>query len=471
MSYRQLRKCAVALLFVLMCNPAFAEVFRHGAVYFLGENNGGEGNWSQLKFRIQNPMVNGRKYLNRSSIEFTIDTNLENKAWYRTDIRFRSDWLSPRAYGTKFNDVYMGSKTINRSERAILAALSDPEISVLSWIITRSDELINEAVSHSNKPMPKFSSEKWLSLLRNQKFERRLRANFERIPSIKRNIGLHDRASVHSKFQLENEIQPALSTLGFYSGKIDGIWGPRTLLAIKSFERSQGFFPDGVVRNMKERNRLKSVLQASVTKASNTSALERVSIKAYSAGTLPKMEIMAIHQPNDKRPSEVQDIISVINLITKKIGSFKINGYLQRRSNYISANEICLYNDGWRQTTDNVCLSVTNPGSAYKVLSAHLSRISKAEIPYLKNKCQIIIKRYREILVASRGNDLVYRLLKAERPKFIEAANKCVELIDTFVTESGSQSEALAGSINTSNFSESKIRVRYSSIYIKTNDG
>jgi hypothetical protein len=41
------------------------------------------------------------------------------------------------------------------------------------------------------------------------------------------------------------ELQEALAAKGLYSGEIDGIIGPRTLEAIKDFQREAGMTPDG----------------------------------------------------------------------------------------------------------------------------------------------------------------------------------------------------------------------------------
>lgn len=43
------------------------------------------------------------------------------------------------------------------------------------------------------------------------------------------------------------EIQTALKNAGFDPGSIDGKMGPRTRQAIKDFQKSKGFVPDGVV--------------------------------------------------------------------------------------------------------------------------------------------------------------------------------------------------------------------------------
>jgi uncharacterized protein (TIGR02594 family) len=43
------------------------------------------------------------------------------------------------------------------------------------------------------------------------------------------------------------EIQRALSARGFNPGAVDGIWGRRTMLAVKAFQTAQGLTPDGIV--------------------------------------------------------------------------------------------------------------------------------------------------------------------------------------------------------------------------------
>ena len=43
------------------------------------------------------------------------------------------------------------------------------------------------------------------------------------------------------------QIQTALKNAGFYAGEIDGKIGPQTKRAIKVFQKSKGFTPDGIV--------------------------------------------------------------------------------------------------------------------------------------------------------------------------------------------------------------------------------
>lgn len=42
-------------------------------------------------------------------------------------------------------------------------------------------------------------------------------------------------------------VQTRLSNWGYYSGKVDGIWGSKTLAAVKSFQRRNGLVVDGIV--------------------------------------------------------------------------------------------------------------------------------------------------------------------------------------------------------------------------------
>ncbi|MBQ7223975.1 MAG: spore cortex-lytic enzyme [Clostridia bacterium] len=42
-------------------------------------------------------------------------------------------------------------------------------------------------------------------------------------------------------------VQSRLSTLGYYTYKVDGIWGSRTLRAVKNFQRDYGLVVDGIV--------------------------------------------------------------------------------------------------------------------------------------------------------------------------------------------------------------------------------
>ena len=42
-------------------------------------------------------------------------------------------------------------------------------------------------------------------------------------------------------------VQQRLLDLGYYKGKVDGIWGKKTLAAVKSFQKAKGLVADGIV--------------------------------------------------------------------------------------------------------------------------------------------------------------------------------------------------------------------------------
>ena len=50
-----------------------------------------------------------------------------------------------------------------------------------------------------------------------------------------------------SKGQEVKDLQPRLSALGFYSGKIDGEFGPGTKEAVTAFQKANGLEADGIV--------------------------------------------------------------------------------------------------------------------------------------------------------------------------------------------------------------------------------
>jgi peptidoglycan hydrolase-like protein with peptidoglycan-binding domain len=43
------------------------------------------------------------------------------------------------------------------------------------------------------------------------------------------------------------DIQTALNKRGFNPGDVDGVWGRRTMLAVKGFQQARGLKPDGAV--------------------------------------------------------------------------------------------------------------------------------------------------------------------------------------------------------------------------------
>ena len=237
---------------VLLCVCIFmpfgaqADILTFDSIIYQKENNGdkyGGHSWTQLYFKIFNPVVGTRKYLNRSSIGFTLDSD-RNLNRTRTDIRIGTDWLRDRKFksaNNKWNNSWIGTGRLNGTQVSDLRTFDNDEKVVFAWIIANSDELINYALS-KQKNMPKKSRLTWERMARDQKFERNVRRNLEGNARVA--LKDYDNFS-HSKLILKNTIQPKLKSLKYYNGAIDGLGGPQTTKAIKAFEKANGLFVDG----------------------------------------------------------------------------------------------------------------------------------------------------------------------------------------------------------------------------------
>lgn len=235
---------------------AQANILTFDSILSQGENNGDKhngGSWTTLKFKILNPVVGTRRYLNRSSISFTIDSD-RNINRTRSDIRIGTDWLRNRKFksaNNKWNNIWVGSGSLNGAQLADIRTFDNDEKVVFAWIIANSDELINYSLS-KHKNMPKRSRLTWERMSRDQKFERNVRRFLG--PSARAALKKYDEFK-HSKLALKRIIQPNLKGLGYYDGAIDGIPGPRTKKAIKAFEKENNLLVDGIIRG-KERTLL-----------------------------------------------------------------------------------------------------------------------------------------------------------------------------------------------------------------------
>ena len=66
-------------------------------------------------------------------------------------------------------------------------------------------------------------------------------------------------------------VQQRLADLGYYKGKVDGIWGSKTLAAVKSFQKAKGLVQDGIV-GAKTEKALGITLSSGSTTSSNNSS-------------------------------------------------------------------------------------------------------------------------------------------------------------------------------------------------------
>lgn len=350
-------------------------------VEFLFEQHGKPGTWTQLKFKVIGPMVNwgngstGRLYPSNSA-EFTLDSAYN---YLRTDLRYRNDWLVISKFeSNQQSDMYLGSRAPNMAQRRDLSKLSSTERLMAAWIIANTDELIEFALK-SKVRMPVGAIKRWTFLAENDKFERSIRRNLE--PYYRKEIATYDLNAEHTKSELAGEIQPNLKALGYYKGKVDGLWGSQTKSAILAFERDNNLFPDGVNKG-KERQLLKSSAE-DVESYSNIPATKR-RIEALEEQILRLREIITDQkekiEETEKAKGKARDNYEQILRLNKIIADQKKNG--------LSSEQISkLYSeiDAWRSKalkTDalakNRYSQIVSLGFEIKELKADLAKTLKS---------------------------------------------------------------------------------------------
>ena len=350
-------------------------------VEFLFEQHGKPGTWTQLKFKVIGPMVNwgngstGRLYPSNSA-EFTLDSAYN---YLRTDLRYRNDWLVISKFeSNQQSDMYLGSRAPNMAQRRDLSKLSSTERLMAAWIIANTDELIEFALK-SKVRMPVGAIKRWTFLAENDKFERSIRRNLE--PYYRKEIATYDLNAEHTKSELAGEIQPNLKALGYYKGKVDGLWGSQTKSAILAFERDNNLFPDGVNKG-KERQLLKSSAE-DVESYSNIPATKR-RIEALEEQILRLREIITDQkekiEETEKAKGKARDNYEQILKLNKIIADQKKNG--------LSSEQISkLYSeiDAWRSKalkTDalakNRYSQIVSLGFEIKELKADLAKTLKS---------------------------------------------------------------------------------------------
>ena len=299
---------------------AHANILTFDSILSQGENNGDKhngGSWTTLKFTILNPVIGTRRYLNRSSISFTIDSD-RNINRTRSDIRIGTDWLRNRKFksaNNKWNNIWVGSGSLNGAQVSDIRTFDNDEKIVFAWIIANSDELINYSLS-KHKNMPKRSRLTWERMARDQKFERNVRRYLG--ASVRSELKKYDNFS-HSKLILKRTIQPKLKLLNYYNGAIDGIGGPKTTKAIKAFEKANGLLIDGKLFGRERKLLVNLANQKSAPKKiyANKSSKQESDIKAQ------KAEIVALKKRIERISKRISALIRENMDLKSKINSAK----------------------------------------------------------------------------------------------------------------------------------------------------
>lgn len=161
-------------------------------------------------------------------------------------------------------------------------------------------------------------------------------------------------------------VQTRLATLGYYTYKVDGIWGSRTKTAVKKFQRDYGLTADGIVGARTEKA-LKITLTGKSTSSSSTVSSANLDLLARCVyaeargepytGQVAIAAVVLNRVKSSSFPNTVSGVIYQKNAFTC-VNDGQIN--LTPNSSAYSAAKDAL--NGWDPT--NGCLYYYNPATA-----------------------------------------------------------------------------------------------------------
>ena len=166
-----------------------------------------------------------------------------------------------------------------------------------------------------------------------------------------------------SSGSLVRTVQTKLKNWGYYTGSVDGIYGPKTVAAVKYFQRKNGLTADGIVGN-KTAQAMGISLSSSTSSgySSSDSYLLAKCIHAEARGEkyLGQVAVGAVilnRVKSSKFPNTIAGVIYQAGAFTA-VSDGQIN--LEPDANAISAAKDAL--SGWDPT--NGCLYYYNPATA-----------------------------------------------------------------------------------------------------------
>ena len=154
-------------------------------------------------------------------------------------------------------------------------------------------------------------------------------------------------------------VQTRLATLGYYTYKVDGIWGSRTKKAVKKFQRDYGLTADGIVGARTEKA-LKITLIGKSSRSKNTVSSANLDLLARGEPYTGQVAIAAVvlnRVKSSSFPNTVSGVIYQKNAFTC-VSDGQIN--LTPNASAYSAAKDAL--NGWDPT--NGCLYYYNPATA-----------------------------------------------------------------------------------------------------------
>lgn len=161
-------------------------------------------------------------------------------------------------------------------------------------------------------------------------------------------------------------VQTRLATLGYYTYKVDGIWGSRTKKAVKKFQRDYGLTADGIV-GMRTEKALKITLTGKSSRSKNTVSSANLDLLAKCVyaeargepytGQVAIAAVVLNRVKSSSFPNTVSGVIYQKNAFTC-VSDGQIN--LTPNASAYSAAKDAL--NGWDPT--NGCLYYYNPATA-----------------------------------------------------------------------------------------------------------
>lgn len=161
-------------------------------------------------------------------------------------------------------------------------------------------------------------------------------------------------------------VQTRLATLGYYTYKVDGIWGSRTKKAVKKFQRDYGLTADGIVGARTEKA-LKITLTGKSSRSKNTVSSANLDLLAKCVyaeargepytGQVAIAAVVLNRVKSSSFPNTVSGVIYQKNAFTC-VSDGQIN-LMPNASAYSAAKDAL---NGWDPT--NGCLYYYNPATA-----------------------------------------------------------------------------------------------------------
>lgn len=226
----------------------------------------GNIDWAKIEITAHEVMIDGNCY-NSCNARFSFESDFRNPN--RNEIRITqgsgqtvsSDFTPDHVWPNGIKATFISSTRFVSRNNSELGRFTSDEQLFLGWLIANSEEIIQYAVSSGK--LSERNANFWDR--KAEAFELALRGAvvplkddidlfpmyipvgflFAEFPTREKDAQLPPHEFIATEFintptELKEIIQPNLAQLGYYGGGVDGLIGPQTTSAIRSFERDAG---------------------------------------------------------------------------------------------------------------------------------------------------------------------------------------------------------------------------------------